>query len=223
MHEISEYRVARTAAAVSCDWDEPAWKAAQTVEIASFRPESSDHHPKTSARLTHDGRSISGIFRVEDRFVRCVRTEYQSEVWKDSCVEFFIKPRNDTGYFNFEFNCSGAFLCCYITDPERAPGGFKEFVRVPKDIAALVQVRSSLKGTIDPELTQPVTWTLGFKIPASLLEHYTGSLGDLGGQSWTGNFYKCADEVSHPHWASWSPVDQLNFHLPRCFGTLRFE
>jgi hypothetical protein len=48
-------------------------------------------------------------------------------------------------------------------------------------------------------------------------------LGKIGGQSWRGNFFKCAEEISHPHWASWSPVDELNFHLPRCFGTIHFE
>ena len=43
-----------------------------------------------------------------------------------------------------------------------------------------------------------------------------------GCQAWRGNLYKCGDRTSHPHWAAWSPVDELNFHLPRCFGTLRF-
>jgi hypothetical protein len=219
------YRVARikTAGAATCNWDDAVWATAKTEEIASFRPESSDHRPRTSVRLAHDGTSIFGIFRVQDRFVRCVRTEYQSEVWKDSCVEIFIKPLPDRGYFNFEFNCGGAFLCCYITNPERAKDGFKEFVRIPKDVASRVEVRSSLNQKIDPEITEPLTWTLGFRIGISVLEHYTGKIGEISGQKWTGNFFKCAEDVSHPHWASWSPVDEFNFHLPRCFGTLRFE
>jgi len=41
------------------------------------------------------------------------------EVWKDSCVEFFIQPRPDAGYFNLEMNAGGAHLCCYIEDPAR--------------------------------------------------------------------------------------------------------
>jgi hypothetical protein len=47
-------------------------------------------------------------------------------------------------------------------------------------------------------------------------------LGPMSSQSWRDNFYKCGDQTSHPHWASWSPVDDLNFHLPRCFGTICF-
>ena len=148
--------------------------------------------------------------------------QYQQEVWKDSCVEFFAQPKPDRGYFNFEFNCGGAFLCSYITNPERTPAGFKEFTQVPASLGQTIQARSSLPQRIDPEITTPVTWTLRFFIPFALFEHYLGPLGAIPGQTWRGNFYKCADETSHPHWAAWSPVDELNFHRPDCFGTLRF-
>jgi hypothetical protein len=56
-----------------------------------------------------------------------------------------------------------------------------------------------------------------------VLERYVGPLAPLAGQVWRGNFYKCGDRTSHPHWAAWSPVDELNFHLPRCFGALRLD
>jgi hypothetical protein len=153
--------------------------------------------------------------------VRCVRTQYHDEVWKDSCVEFFAQPRLDHGYFNFEFNCGGAFLCSYITNPTRTPDGFKEFVKVSAKIGQTIRARASLPQRAEPEITVPVVWTLSFFIPFSLFEHYLGPLGALTGQVWRGNFFKCADESSHPHWASWSPVDQFNFHRPNCFGAIR--
>jgi hypothetical protein len=39
------------------------------------------------------------------------------------------------------------------------------------------------------------------------------------------NFYKCADQTSHPHWLTWASVDypQPKFHLPEFFGRLVFE
>ena len=154
--------------------------------------------------------------------MRCLRTQYHDPVWKDSCVEFFAQPKPDRGYFNFEFNCGGAFLCCYITNPERTPDGFKEFIKVPAGIGQTIRARSSLPQRIEPEITEPMVWTLGFFIPFALFEHYLGPLGALTGQVWRGNFFKCAKENSHPHWASWSPVDEFNFHRPNCFGWLRF-
>jgi hypothetical protein len=215
-------RAAGTAPSLDADWTDPAWAAAETLAVEHFRPESSDHRPQTSARLLYDANGIHGIFRVQDRYVRCVRTEYLQEVWKDSCVEFFVQPRPDRGYFNCEFNCGGAFLCYYVTNPERTPHGLKEFTRVPASIGQTIQTRSSLPRRIDPEITTPVLWTLRFFIPFALFEHYLGPLGAPSGQVWRGNFYKCANESSHPHWASWSPVDELNFHRPTCFGTIRF-
>ncbi len=144
------------------------------------------------------------------------------EVWKDSCVEFFMQPRNGQGYFNLEMNAGGAHLCSYIEDPARVPGGFKKFARLPAEIGGAIRLHSSLPNVIDPEIVGPVCWQLNFFVPFSLIETYAGPLGEMPGRQWRGNFYKCADETSHPHWAAWAPVDELNFHLPRCFGTLRF-
>jgi hypothetical protein len=85
-----------------------------------------------------------------------------------------------------------------------------------------VAVRSSLPPVVEPELEGPLAWQLAFFIPTTLLERHVGAIGPLPGERWRANLYKCGDRTSHPHWASWSPVDALNFHLPHCFGELRF-
>jgi hypothetical protein len=198
------------------------WSEVEPLSVGNFLPESSPHRPQTLVRLVYDPQGLLGQFHVEDRFVRCVRTEYGSEVWKDSCVEFFVEPKPGRGYFNFEFNSGGAFLVNHIVDPTRTADGFKEFVRFPESIARAVQVRSSLPPVSEPEMTEAVTWTLDFLIPFTLLENYVGRLGEVVGQTWRGNFFKCAEENSHPHWAAWSPVDEFNFHRPHCFGELLF-
>jgi len=216
-------RKAKRAVDFSADWQSSFWKHAETLEIKFFRKESSKHRPRTFARLLYDANGIHGIFKVQDRFVRSIRTRYGDEVWKDSCVEFFFQPKSDHGYFNFEFNCGGTFLSSYITDPERVPGGFKEFVRVPPELGRRIRVRPSLTPITDPEISAPIDWTLQFFIPIRLLEQFVGPLGTLRGQECRGNFFKCAEENSHPHWASWSSVDEFNFHRPQCFGKIQFE
>ena len=202
-------------------WDGPEWMQADTLELNHYRPEGSGHRPKTSVRLLSDTDGIFGIFRVEDRYVRSVGTHYGDPVYKDSCVEFFVKPKPDKGYFNFEFNCGGTLLCSYITDPERTREGFREFVSVPEEEGRFVIISHSLPGFVDPEIADSVTWTLEFFIPLELLENYVGSFGNVRGSEWKANFYKCGDETSHPHWVSWQPVPKLNFHMPKCFGTVR--
>ena len=86
-----------------------------------------------------------------------------------------------------------------------------------------VQITHTLPDLIIEEITEPVEWQLGFFIPFSLMEKYVGSIENLMDQEWKGNFYKCSSGTSHPHWASWSPVDEKNFHLPHCFGILKLE
>jgi hypothetical protein len=204
-------------------WDHPAWARAETAEVSHFRPESSAHSPRTLVRLLHGAGGVRGVFHIDDQYVRSVRAGFQSQVFKDSCVEFFMQPRPDRGYFNLEMNAGGSHLCYYVEDPARTPQGLKKYTPLTEEQGRQIQVRSSLPKTVDPEVREPLSWELNFFMPLAVLENYTGTLGALSGQAWRGNFYKCAEDLSHPHWASWSPVDEFNFHLPRCFGALHFE
>lgn len=205
------------------EWDSPGWNAANTLKIDNFRKEGSDHRPDVKARILYGDRGLHGIFRVEDRFVRSVGVQFQDSVCRDSCVEFFFKPKTDCGYFNFEFNCGGTFLCYYISDHSPTDKGFRSFVKLTPSDAEIVGIYHSMPEVVDPEISDPTTWFLEFFIPFILIEKYAGAIGTVEGQIWKGNLYKCAGATSHPHWASWSPVDELNFHLPRCFGELVFS
>lgn len=75
---------------------------------------------------------------------------------------------------------------------------------------------------VEPEITKPVVWHNAFFVPAALFTAYGGVRSPYSGQTWRGNFYKCADHTSHPHWLTWAPVDAHNFHLPHCFERLVF-
>ena len=216
-------RAARPRPRLDDGWDDPAWAAAEPVEIAHFRPEGSDHRPRTRARLAWDDEGLCGLFRVEDRHVRSVHTRFGDPVYQDSCVEIFLQPKSGRGYLNFEMNAGGALLASHVTDHRRTPDGFAAFTRLTGEDGRRVAVRSTLPRVIEPEVDGPVDWQLAFFIPTALLEKFVGPIGPLGGQEWRANLYKCGDRTSHPHWASWSPVDALNFHLPHCFGRLRFE
>jgi len=203
-------------------WDGPAWADAGTADIAHFRPETQGHHPRVQVRVLYDASALYGIYRVEDRYVRCVNQGFQAMVCRDSCVEFFVQPDVGHGYFNFEFSAGGSFLCMYVRDCTRTADGFVDYVRMREEDGRKVEVWHSLPGRVEPEIVEPTLWFLQFRIPFAALEPYCGPLGKPMGRTWQGNFYKCGDQTSHPHWASWAPVDELNFHLPRCFQALQF-
>jgi hypothetical protein len=196
------------------------WEHAEQLEINQFHPKSSNHLPRTRVRLLHDGRNIAGQFLVEDRYVISKATEYQQSVCVDSCVEFFFQPKETGGYFNLEINCGGTFLLHYIGTEM----GSVKHTPVSAEHARLLSIYHSMPATVLTERTEPTDWRIDFRFPLAMLEPYIGQLTDFGGQSWMGNFYKCADHSSHPHWGSWAPIgEKLNFHQPGHFQRIQFE
>lgn len=220
------YTVHRTDAlpAVSDSWDAPEWAAADTLTIERFHPRGSGHRPLTQARVLHDGNAIAVMFRVSDRYVIAKHVAFQSPTHLDSCVEFFVKPNPAAGYFNFEFNAIGTLLLWYVEKPRGPDGQFEKYTEIPRSLAKAIPVHTSLTKAIQQESPDPIVWTVSFRIPKELFEAFVGAIEDLSGQEWTGNFYKCADASSHPHWGYWADVgEKLDFHQPSIFGKIVFE
>jgi hypothetical protein len=206
------------------EWDGPAWSRADELEIAHFHAKGSpDHRPRTRVKLLYDDHGLYVLFRVSDRYVRCVHTRHQEYVFKDSCVEFFVQPRPGS-YFNFEFNCGGTMLLYHLKDPPRGPSGKLEgFQILPPEELATIRVYHSLPTSVPEEIAEPVEWRLEYFVPNPLMERYVGPLGAPAQRRWRGNFYKCGDDTSRPHWATWAPIERLDFHQPECFAPLSFE
>lgn len=192
------------------------WPGALSLDIAHFHDRGSDHRPRTRVSLSHDGEALHIKFDIDDRYVRAVATANQGEICRDSCVEAFLEPVCGKGYFNFEFNCGGTMLLYHITGDLRKGEGV---AHVHEDWLARVERFTTMPRIVEPEIAEPVTWRLAARIPFALFEHHTGSTCD---NTWRGNFYKCADFTSHPHWGSWLPIgDKCDFHQPDKFGELR--
>ncbi len=210
--------------ALNSEWNGPGWNSANVLNIAIVRPESSDHHPTVECKLLHDGRTIYGMYRVQDRYVRAVAEKYNDSVCCDSCVEFFVEPAGGRGYLNFEFSGNGTLLLYHVRDHRRGEKGFADYNAVPEALVKGMEIFTTLPQKVEPEITEPTTWRLSFKLPLAVFEdEMKADFGNLSGQEWRANFYKCADKTSHPHWISWQPVTVKNFHLPECFAPIKFE
>lgn len=211
---------ATTRPALRGEWDGPAWHSVPALEITHFHERGSDHRPVTRVKVLYDDQGLYVFFQVQDRYVRCVHTEYNSSVCRDSCAEFFVEPVAGRGYFNFEINCGGTMLLYYITQSASI-----KYDPVHVDLPRLekVKIHASMPKVVDPEITEPVTWTLEYFVPFELFESYVGSLPPVPGSIWRANFYKCGDQTSHPHWGMWSEVHgKLSFHKPEFFAPLYF-
>ncbi|HDS84922.1 MAG TPA: diguanylate cyclase [Phycisphaerales bacterium] len=208
--------------AVDADFEKPVWQATAPLEIACVQPATGSHRPLTQVKVRYDQDAVYMIFRVEDQWVRAVATDTHGAVWKDSCVEFFFTPQAEPSeaYFNLEVNCIGTVLMRYQTAPQR------DIRFLEKDDCRQIKLAASLaRRLMACEIETPVVWTVEYALPVALLRRYAPVEQPRTGAVWRGNFYKCADASSRPHWLSWSPISTASpdFHRPDGFGTLEFK
>ncbi|MQY77738.1 MAG: diguanylate cyclase [Bacteroidetes bacterium] len=207
--------------AINSEWDKRFWEDAETISLRNYMGSRPVHFPETNAMLKYDDNHIYVIFKVKDQYVKAIAKGINGKVWQDSCVEFFFIPGTDIsrGYFNFELNCKGIFLFEYHTN-NGSKTGF-----VDKEDYSKIVVSHSLDIDVEQEVIEPVTWTVEYCLPFSILEHYMEVDKPVPGTLWRANFYKCADKTSQPHWLTWAPVDyhKPKFHLPQFFGWLEFR
>ena len=218
--DIMQYHVRKINGPVQINavWDKEPWKSTKALTLNNYMGKKPEHFPKTQAKVVYDDKAIYVIFRVEDRYVKAVITKNQGPVFRDSAVEFFFSPDGDPGYFNLEMNCGGTMLFHHQIEPRKGK-------LLIDDSLQQVEVAHSLPKVVDPEIQEPVTWTVEYRIPFSMLQKYADFRVPKSGTVWRANFYKIADKTSHPHWLTWSPVKypEPNFHMPEYFGELIFQ
>ena len=205
------------------DWNDEVWSGVIPANVDTFHKESSSHHPNVQAKMVYDEKGIYVHFRVMDQFVIAKYVGQQQMVCRDSCAEFFVEPISGKGYFNIEMSCGGSILMYYVTVPR------KEEVPVSETHLNKISIYHSMPTEMKQEISDPTTWQLEYFVPYEVFEAYIGNLDEqkpeVGkGVKWRGNFYKCADESSHPHWGMWNDVgEKLDFHQPNKFGDIVFE
>ena len=202
------------------------WSAAETAAVVHYQRPDSGYRPPTRARVLYDDAWLAVRFDVEDRYVRAVARAFNDMVCQDSCVEFFVAPDADAqrdAYFNFEVNCGGTMLLYRCPGTAESVAGGERLHLDPAD-GATIRIAASLPQVIDPEITEPTPWSVEYHVPWALFDKHFGAVPATSGTVWRGNFYKCGDHTSHPHWGTWAPMDtpQRGFHQPAFFQPLHF-
>jgi hypothetical protein len=218
-----EYLVAKLKKPMKIDanWNKAEWKKIETIKIENYMGTVSPFKPRVEAKMIYDTDNVYVIFRVKDRFVKSAVTEYNGNVSGDSCVEFFFAPDTEAPlkYFNLEINAGGTPLIFYISKP------WTEFVKLEAPEIKQIEIAHSLPSVVDPEITEPVTWTIEYRIPLSMLKKFSNVTNPAPGVLWKANFYKTGSRTSNPNYLTWNFVDNPNpnFHLPQFFGVLKFQ
>jgi len=186
------------------------WNPIDTVNWAAY-----SYRPKVQFRMAFGETAFFLQYSVKEQAVRAVATADNGEVWKDSCVEFFVTPAGDGIYYNFEFNCAGT---CLLAAGAARNG--REAAR--NNIISPIRRHPSLGRHPFGERKGETEWDLALVIPYTCLFLHPDY--SPAGKTVRANFYKCGDDLTVPHFLSWNPINtqKPDFHRPEFFGTVKF-
>lgn len=177
-------------------------------------PEVASYRPMAQFAIAYSSTAIYIDFLTRCNYLRAENTANQSPVSQDSCVEFFLDPKGDGEYWNFEFNCIGAINASRrFTRPEPTRLTDEQLARIKRYPSVGTRPFCELEGLF--------TWNLLVVIPLDLL----GLDADNMPAKIRCNFYKCASATSDPHYLSWNPIktEKPDFHQPEYFGEITFN
>ena len=161
--------------------------------------------PEAKFTLAHTDEMLYVRFEVKGEVPLAIKTQDLEPVNEDACVEMFIGDKDNTHYWNFEFNPAG--VCNASHRKERK-------VDVVRLNAEQLQSIQRL-----PVQLCAAHWSLLVGIPLELIE-----LDLTHEHARRANFYKCGDKTPMKHYASWNPIEAEApaFHLPEYFGEIQF-
>ena len=161
--------------------------------------------PETRFALAHTDKMLYVRFEVKGEVPLATKTNDLELVNEDACVEIFIGDKDNTHYWNFEFNPAG--ICNASHRKERKV----DVVRLNAE-----QLQSIKRF---PVQLCAAHWSLLVGIPFFLI-----NLDRTKEHSRRANLYKCGDKTAMKHYASWNPIEAEApaFHLPEFFGEIQF-
>ena len=188
--------------------NEPFCQACACAAIDSYVWDVSGYRPEARAYVAWSEEGLHVLLCAREKEICVQATEFNGEVYKDSCLECFLQPfADDPRYLNIEVNAGGTALIGFGS-------GRSDRIRLP-ELPHGMNIRASRH--------RGEWWAVAYVIPRKLLMKLYGRVPGPG-SAMRGNFYKC-DESIHPHFGSWNPIVhfQPDFHRPEWFGELTLE
>ena len=194
-----------------CFSTEPNWELVPAADIDCFLWETGDvFRPKSAFQLCFwEKKGVCARFWSDEANPRAVCENRDEPVYEDSCLELFFSPDLRAGYLNLEMNPRGVFLA--------------EFGKARENRVS-VSALTALSPIVTPLQTE-TGWGVECFVPCELLEALFGMPFAAQPGVFRGNFYKCGDKTSVPHYAAFSPVGTLppGFHDPEHFAVIEIR
>ena len=215
------YAIYRTATPITIDGklDEPGWFAAPSVGDFQFAWYKSGKREQTVAKFLWDDKNLYVSFICQDAHIAGTRTDHDSDVWEDDCVEVFTAPNPDLpmAYFNIEMNVRGTHLDGYHPSKNSTP--FETNWN-----AEGIQIKTSVVGTLNNDRDTDSLWILEAAIPFAAFAHVAKHTPPHPNDVWHLNLNRLGG-VTNVQYSQWSPGTSVKpqYHRPQDFGRVIFS
>ena len=217
---LPEYVMYRTAGPMRTDGrlDEPAWLAAPVMSLFHFPWYKEGRNERSMAKMLWDDEYVYIAHICQDAHITARTEEHDGPVSKDDCFEIMVTPNPDKPqfYFNIEWNVIGGYVDGHRPDGPKKP-------RAPWDVKGAI-FSGSLKGTINDDSDVDSWWVGEVAIPLRNFAKHMPKYPPRPGDEWRINLNRHGGDTNMQY-SQWSPGDtpQPAFHVPHCFGVLRFS
>ena len=220
MIQRKNYLVRRADRIVRLACDDQAWSQADVLSIDEYPWYTTGLKQDTTVAVLYDERAVYLLFVCDDKHIYSVETRPNGDVYKDSCVEFFIAfgTEGAVTHLNFEANCCGTVHMGF-------GAGHGDRRLAPPEVLEAVKVKTSIPTPTKDESPTDDGWWLAAAIPFAAISKMVGSdVAPKSGDTWRVNFYRCGGKTD-PQYAAWNTIDhpEPDYHRPECFGMPTIE
>ncbi len=190
---------------------------------------------QTRCRMLWDDQFLYIAAKMEERDLWATLKERDAIIFHDNDFEIFLDPNNDTEqYFEIEVNAFGTVMDLLMSKPYRKGGTYDIHWNAGMKTAVMV------KGTLNDNRDKDRYWTLEMAIPFKGLERPGRISHPKSGDTWRINFSRVqwtlepngtgyqkkkkpdGRNLPEDNWV-WSPIGEVNMHIPEKWGLLKFR
>lgn len=197
---------------------EKAWAKAVPLTLVFPWDSQTGKKQRTVVKLLRDKTNLYVAFDCEDTDITATYENRDDPVFRDDCVEIFIKPNaTSNSYYGLEMNAKGVLYDYFYPFPNRLDKGLN---------LTGVQLKTQLRGTLNRRSDADKGWSLELAIPLSNFSGEAGGEPPARNQQWRVqvNRWDGTEDVGR-RLSMWchSGLKRAHPHNPERFGTVIFE
>ncbi len=196
---------------------EKAWQRAPSLELLFPWDSQTGAKQRTTVKLLRDQTYLYVGYECSDTDLTAQLLNHDDPVYKDDCVEIFIKPSEKTdSYIGLEMNARGVLYDYFYPFPGKNEREFN---------LDGVLLKTNLRGTLNQSDDKDQGWSLELAIPWQSLSKLAERMPPTANESWRVQINRWDGTEPDRRLSMWchSGMKRPSPHNPERFGTLKFN